>query len=529
MSVSMNSRKLLFGFLALLTILRLIYIAQVELVGDEAYYYMWSQRLDLSYYSKGPGIAYAIRLGTALFGPTAFGVRWLSPMFSLGTSLLMFFFARRLYSESVAFWTVLSMNALPIFNVGSLVMTIDPLSIFFWTAALFAFWLALEKSPAFNFYWPLTGLLIGLGFLAKYTNAIQLLSIVLVLALTKRFRREFLGGGFWSLLAVFAICTLPVFIWNHNHAWITLTHLKSRGNLDTGFAVHFMEPIRFWGAQLGVYSPLLFIGMIMALWWARKDIAIKQKPRFLALFAIPLLVMYGLLSFKKAGQPNWTAPAFVSLGILAAALWHQAVEERPSLRKFAFWALAIGIVMSCATLSTEALRAAGVPLPYKVDPSTRLRGWKTMATIVDDYRKKFEHDNGAPAFLIADNYQTAALISFYLPEKRVEGPGHPAVYIPESQDIESEFAFWPRYDEFVEAPKDRKPADTYYHEEGGVNPFMGRNALFVTDAIDDLPPSTIERGFERVELVSLYEIRRYGMPLRQVRIFACYNYRTVDL
>ena len=160
-------------------------------------YYLWSQHPDLWYYSKGPGIAMAIRLSTAVFGANEFGVRWLSPLLALGTSLVMFSLARRIYSESVAIWTVLTMNAIPIFNVGALVMTIDPLSIFLWAAALYTFWLALEKSPAFNLWWPLTGLLIGFGFLAKYSEgAMQLLSIALVLMSTKKFRGEFLRAGF---------------------------------------------------------------------------------------------------------------------------------------------------------------------------------------------------------------------------------------------------------------------------------------------------------------------------------------------
>jgi hypothetical protein len=58
---------------------------------------------------------------------------------------------------------------------------------------------------------------------------------------------------------------------------------------------------------------------------------------------------------------------------------------------------------------------------------------------------------------------------------------------------------------------------------------MGRNALYITDAIDDLPPSSIERGFQRVELLTLLNITRHGLPLRQIRIFACYNYKTVPL
>ena len=357
----MKPRHLLFAFLGLLMLLRFIYVSQVELAADESYYYLWSQHLDWSYYSKGPGVALAIRLGTALFGANEFGVRCLSPMLSLGTSLVMFYFARRLYSESVAIWTVLTMNAIPVFNVGSLVMTIDPLSIFFWTAALFTFWLALEISPRFSFYWPLTGLLIGCGFLAKYTNAIQLLSIVLVLALTRRFRIEFLRPGFYSLLAVFGLCMLPVIYWNQNHMWITLTHLSSRGNLNTGFAFHPLEPLTFLSVHFGIYSPLIFIGMLMALWWARDEARVKLKPRFLALFALPLLIMYGLLSLKKSGQPNWTAPAFISLGILATAMWHEWVQPHPAKKKFAVWALALGMAMSLLFLSTDIIHYARCP------------------------------------------------------------------------------------------------------------------------------------------------------------------------
>ena len=240
--------------------------------------------------------------------------------------------------------------------------------------------------------------------------------------------------------------------------------------------------------------------------------------------------MYGLLSIKKAGQPNWTAPAFVSLGILATAYWHEKVEQQPQKQKFVLVALLLGFAMSLAALSTDMLRCAGIPIPYrKVDPSARLRGWKTMAIAVEDYRKEFEKETGKPAFMIGNNYQTAALLSFYLPDPRVEGPDHPAVYLPESQDIESEFSFWPKYDDFVDAPPGTKPGDQYFSGEEGVNVFVGRNALYVTDAIDDTPPSSLERGFESVKMVKMVNISRHGLPLRQIRIFACYNYQTLPL
>src|SRR6266436_10226523 len=222
-------------------------LGSTDLEFDEAHYWMWSERLAPGYFSKGPGIAFAIRASTAIFGATEFGVRFFSPILAAGTSLFLFYFARRLFGATAGLWAVVALNVTPIFNIGAFVMTIDALSIFFWLAAMFAFWLAVEKSPRFSWYWPLTGLLIGLGFLSKYTNALELVSMVLVLALAPRLRREFARPGLYSLLSVFALCTVPPIVWNQQHAWITLVHLRSRGSLEHGFGFHPAEVLSFLG------------------------------------------------------------------------------------------------------------------------------------------------------------------------------------------------------------------------------------------------------------------------------------------
>src|ERR1019366_2945220 len=60
----------------------LAYIASgtIQLGEDEAYQWLWSKHLALSYYSKPPLIAYTQFLGTSLWGDTAFGVRFFSPV-----------------------------------------------------------------------------------------------------------------------------------------------------------------------------------------------------------------------------------------------------------------------------------------------------------------------------------------------------------------------------------------------------------------------------------------------------------------
>src|ERR1044072_5731489 len=206
----MTSTRAVWLFVAALTLLRVSILPVSDLAFDEAHYWMWSERLAPAYFSKGPGIAFAIRASTAVFGANESGVRFFSPVLAAATSLLLFYFARRLFGATAGLWTVIALNATPIFNIGAIVMTIDALSVFFWMAAMFAFWLALEKSPSFSWYWPLTGLLIGLGFLCKYTNAFELISVLLVLALVPRLRREFKrpGGGFFYPMVGF----FPLFL-----------------------------------------------------------------------------------------------------------------------------------------------------------------------------------------------------------------------------------------------------------------------------------------------------------------------------
>ncbi len=574
-------KRWFFILLVALTAFRLLLGSQMEISPDEAYYYQWAQRLDWAYYSKGPGVAVAIRAGTALFGPTELGVRFLSPLLALGTSLLIFGLARRLYSESAAIWAVLLLNVTPIFQAGSTLMTIDALSIFFWAAALWSFWLALERTPRFSWHWPLTGALIGLGFLAKYTNAMELLSVVLVLAVTAKFRSEFRRPGFWVMLGVFVLAAIPPILWNSQHDWITMEHLLHRGGLDQRFGIHPEEVLAYLGVHFGVYSPFIFAAMLWALYQGCREGRTHFKPRFLVLFALPLLVMYFGLAFKKAGEPNWTAPAFVSLGILTAAIWQEIAARKVWARRLAVAGFAVAIGMSLLLVDTDVLRQLGMKWSYDRDPGARLRGWKTAAEAVNDLRHDLEAKTGKPLFLIGNKYQTAAVLAFYLPEKRVDGPGHPPVYIAESQAIENQYSFWPRYDEMIEPaelartllktaadpaqrdalakaldgvndpklPKDGNeaadrrraliramlavepslPLDEYASEEMGVSLFYGRDALYITDGDNDRPPTAIRGGFEKVEMVALWEETRRGLPLRTLRVFACHNYRSLPL
>jgi 4-amino-4-deoxy-L-arabinose transferase-like glycosyltransferase len=525
----MSTTRGVWLFIAALTAIRLSLLGTTDLSFDEAHYWMWSERLAPGYFSKGPGIAFAIRASTTVFGPTEFGVRFFSPVLAAGTSLLLFYFARRLFGATAGAWAVVGLNATPIFNIGAVLMTIDALSIFFWIAAMYTFWLAVEASPRFSWYWPVTGLLIGLGFLCKYTNAFEVVSVLVVLALVPRLRREFKRPGVYLLIAVFVLCAIPPIVWNAQHAWITLAHLRSRGNLERGFGFHPVEVLSFLGQHFIVFSPLLFLALAWAVIASWPRINQQFKVLFLMWFGLPVFIFYLLLSINKSAAPNWDALAFFGFGLVATYFWWERLQGSVLLRVCASVAVLVGLIMSVVALDTDLLRVAGYRFSRN-DPSDRMRGWKSATAALEKMRNELESQLGEKLFLIADARDRASEISFYLRDKRVEGPEHPPAYIPESQDMVNQFSFWPRYDQFVEVkPGMQQPDGQVYTEENGINLFVGRDALFVRQGDRGHVPHAIRAAFQSTEAVGTIEVLRFGKPIRTWQVFLCRNYRTLPL
>jgi hypothetical protein len=524
----MSKTRAVWLFIGALTLIRLSMLGSTDLEFDEAHYWMWSERLAPAYFSKGPGIAFAIRLSTMLFGSSEFGVRFWSPILAGASSLMLFYLAKRLFSDNVGLWTVIAFNVMPIFNVGAFVITTDSLSIFFWTAAMFTFWLAVEKSPRFTLWWPLTGLLIGFGFLGRYTNAFEIVCVLLVLALAPRLRQEFKRPGIYCLLALFLICTIPPIVWNAQHAWITLRHLRTRGGLAEEVGFRPLEPLKFFGEHFLFYSPLLFGALVWAVIASLPRVNQQFKILFLFWFGAPVFVFYLLLSFNHVATPNWDAVSFLGFGLLAVNYWNDRISASAG-RIFGTAAILVAFLISAFSLDSDLLRSAGVRFP-RSDPSDRWRGWKSLVSQVERIRNEEESRLGEKLFLIADERHRASEISFYLKDKRLEGPGHPACYLVESQDLINQFSFWPRYDQWIEAPQKQVPAgEEAYTEQKGVNPFIGRSALLIRSVEAKNPGHHIRAAFGSVEPVGVIEVRRFGQELRSWRVFLCRNYRTLPL
>lgn len=527
-----REERWVFGALLVITGARLLLGAMTELSPDEAYYLLWAQRLDWSYYSKGPGIALLLKLSTFLFGETEFGIRACSPLLGFGTSWLAWRLGKQTVGTPAALWAVAAFNLTPIFNAGSIVMTIDPVLMFCWTSAMLTFWNALHAdSPgAATRWWWLTGLALGAGFLAKYTMAVVFLTIILYLLLEVRCRQEFRRPGFWIATLCVVWSLLPVVMWNSQHHWITVRHLLERTGVllkdapavrppSSGFPIHFDDLLAYLGMHFAVYSPLLFAGLLAALVRVVRRFRRSEEEFFLGLFSVPLILFYFLLSLGDTGEVNWTAPGFLGVGLLALRYWGELDWEPAKRARWAGWALGLSLLMSLWLANPDGPRALGLSWSYQRDPFLRLRGWKAAAEELERFARELREKTGERPFVIANRYQTAATLAFYARDLDVirPAPAYPVVNarIFEAGKVKNQFPFWPSY--LLPARAEDAAA------------FRGKNAIYITDDVrsNQIAPDLLPL-FQKSELQREFEVVRRGTLLRSYKLFACYGFQGGD-
>ncbi len=233
--------RLGYVLIAALLLLRLGYIASkiIELSNDEAYQWLWSKHLALSYYSKPPGIALIQFCGTHLWGDTQFGVRFFSPVFAALLSLVVLQFMAREVGARQSFLLLVVVTSAPLMSVGTVLMTIDPPLVVCWTLAMIAGWRAVQPGGTTK-QWLLAGLAAGLGFLCKYSALYLIVCWALFFLVWAPARVHLRKPGPYLAFLMLALCALPVIIWNSEHGWITLRHvagifLHRSGVAEPGF------------------------------------------------------------------------------------------------------------------------------------------------------------------------------------------------------------------------------------------------------------------------------------------------------
>ena len=519
--------------IAVLFLARLAYIggSTIELSEDEAYQWQWSKHPALAYYSKPPGIAVAQWVGTHLWGDTAFGVRFLAPCVTALMSVLLLRFFARGATAKLGLFVVLAAAATPLLAVGAVLMTVDCLSVLFWTLAMLSGWQAVRSADQTISLrpWLWTGLWLALGFLSKNTNAFQLACFALFFWRCEVARKHLRTAGPWLALGLVALALLPQLIWNAQNGWATVEHLHNRAGLAQAWKFTPNYLIDFVGAELALLNPaflaLIFGGVLttlaalrassapVAAVCDRRDAAERRsqsaatapaRPLFLLCMGLPLFFGYFLYTLRARVQPNWIVPAVIPLLCLAAlqadACW------RRGLRSVCAWfiaGLALGLPLVILLHDTNLTgKLFGQPLPPKLDPLNRVRGWKALAETVEAERQKVIAAEGKPVFLIGAHYGLTSLLSFYIPEAKAGVPHAPVVFYQSSAKPENQYGFWPGY----EARR-------------------GDTALYVQElkkgAQPEPPPARLATEFTHIEDLGTRDIQYRGQTIHTVRLLLC--------
>jgi 4-amino-4-deoxy-L-arabinose transferase-like glycosyltransferase len=356
--------------LGTLTALRLLAAATIPLAPDEAYYWVWSHALAPGYLDHPPMVALWIRVGTALLGQTALGVRLLAPVSTLLASVLLFDAGRVLFDPRRAAWAVLLLNATLLLGVGAVIMTPDTPLLFFWTLALWA--AARIAAGGGGLWWLAAGLFGGLALDSKYTALFLWIGVGAWVLLHPKVRFWLGRWQPWAAIVIGLVLFAPVLAWNAAYHWASFARQGGRlADWRPARAAQFLAELV--GGQIALATPLIFalcLGGLAASWRRRHD------PRWALLLALslPSIIVFVQHALGDRVQGDWPAIIYPALA-LGAAGW----SARIALNRAA---VALGFGITLAVYAQAGYPQAGtrlIPLPPRLDPiAHQLSGWPAL-------------------------------------------------------------------------------------------------------------------------------------------------------
>jgi 4-amino-4-deoxy-L-arabinose transferase-like glycosyltransferase len=240
----------------------------------------------------------------------------------------------------------------------------------FWALALVGFAGLIDDREA---QWPglLLGLAIGLGLNAKYAMAYFVLCGAIYLAFTPAQRWLLRDRRLWIALALGIALIAPNLLWNASNRFATFSHTADNAKWG-GALFHPGKALEFFGAQFGVFGPVLFASLLVTAWrWWR--VGLGDRERMLLAFSLPIVVIVTFQAFISRAHANWAAPAYVAATVLVVSILEREVEAR--WLRASFWIN--GAVMALMVVSVAL--AGRFALPGGADPFARTLGWRDVA------------------------------------------------------------------------------------------------------------------------------------------------------
>ncbi|MBN9003834.1 MAG: glycosyltransferase family 39 protein [Rhizobiales bacterium] len=395
-----------------MTALRCIFAIGLELRTDEAYYWTWSKESTLSFLDHPPMIAWFIRLGTAIFGDTSFGVRFAGLLAMPISQLLLADIVRRVTHDiRAAILAVLMMEAALYYGLLMAKVAPDVALIPFGLAMAWSLVRLTESGDAR--WWLAAGLFAGLALLSKLT-ALMLVPAVVAFILVPDWRGRWLRSPYpWAALLIAVVVFSPVLIWNGMHDWASFRFQFVRATATHSIMLRTLG--EYLGLQFGqvgpVLLPVVLFGVGLTAWRGY-----RHRDPVSVLLATAVLVPFVYFLWKSLTlRVGDTWPMFIwPFGFAAAAidLTRRAHEGWPAwmVTRSMFWArtaIASGIVIVVVVF----LYYIVSPWNFigKTDPIGGEAGFAQVAS-----RAEAELQTSGATWIATDDYRIYAMLRWYL-------------------------------------------------------------------------------------------------------------------
>lgn len=368
--------KIIWRIWGLSLLLKLVISALLPLGADEAYYWVWAQKPQLSYYDHPPMVSWLFYLGGFL-EPFLHSVRW--PAVILGHLVLGVWYL--ILKDSISLekyrtWVWLVLFS-PLLGFGSIIITPDLPVVFFWSLSL-ALALKALNTKALHFY-ALLGAALGLGFCAKY-HIVLFIPCLLLYIFAENKWKEIRWNGVLSTIVTGLIFCLPVILWNVQNGFASFEFQLKHGLEKSSYNIEWTTSYII--GQILLLFPLMF--------WAALRAHTPKDLRWMYYFGWGPILFFLLTSFRASTEANWPIVGYPA--VLALALFHPKIQKWIKYY-IAFWGLLFSFILSALFIPSIRGTYEKLQEPFL---------FQELSKLVKDYQP-----------LYADSYQMASSFWYF--------------------------------------------------------------------------------------------------------------------
>jgi 4-amino-4-deoxy-L-arabinose transferase-like glycosyltransferase len=243
----------------------------------------WGREWQIVYFKHPPLPAWIVEVVATMSGRWPPALYLVGPLASALSLFAVWRLGRAMIGEQRALLAVLAQEGVVYFTIFTPEFNHNVVLLPLWAALGLAGYRACFLPGSWRAVcgrWAWFGVLAALGMLGKYTTALLLLSLLLLLVLHPRLRRLWLGPGPWVAMAIALLLLTPhlLGLWRIDFAPLLFPFERAPG--PTHWYDHIVNPLLFAIAQFGDIAAALLALVLMA--WRRpgeQQVMAQAPPR----------------------------------------------------------------------------------------------------------------------------------------------------------------------------------------------------------------------------------------------------------